>query len=112
MAHVAFLWHMHQPYYVDSTSRTAVMPWVRLHCTKGYIDMIAVLGDYPAVRANFNLSPVLILQIRELLEGRIVDDWLELSRKPAADLSEEERLRLLENFFKANWQHLVLPHPR
>jgi alpha-amylase/alpha-mannosidase (GH57 family) len=112
MAHVAFLWHMHQPYYVDSTKGTAVMPWVRLHCAKGYLDMIAVLGDYPGVHANFNLSPVLVLQIRELLEGRIVDEWLELSRKPAADLTEEERFQVLENFFKANWEHLVLPHPR
>lgn len=112
MAHVAFLWHMHQPYYVDSVTGTAVMPWVRLHCAKGYLDMIAVIGDYPAVRANFNLSPVLVLQILELLDGRVVDEWLELSRKPAADLTEEERFRILENFFKANWDHLVLPYPR
>src|SRR5437773_137208 len=35
MAHVTFLWHMHQPYYVDPETRTATMPWVRLHSVKG-----------------------------------------------------------------------------
>lgn len=112
MAHVAFLWHMHQPYYVDPTTASAVMPWVRLHCAKSYLDMISVVADYPSVRANFNLSPVLVLQIRELIEGRITDEWLELSRKPAAELDEEERFRVLENFFKANWDNLVRPHTR
>jgi alpha-amylase/alpha-mannosidase (GH57 family) len=112
MAHVAFLWHMHQPYYVDPGTGAAVMPWVRLHCAKSYLDMITVIGDYPAVRANFNYSPVLVWQIRELLAGRIRDEWLDLSRRPAAGLDEEERFRVLENFFKANWDHHVAPYPR
>lgn len=112
MAHVAFLWHMHQPTYVDPGSGVATMPWVRLHCVRSYLDMIALLGDYPGVRANFNLSPVLVLQIREALEGRTIDAWLELSRKPAAELTDEDRFRVLENFFKANWDHLVRPHAR
>ena len=40
MAHAVFLWHMHQPYYVNPASRTALMPWVRLHAVKGYLDMV------------------------------------------------------------------------
>src|SRR5215213_826018 len=112
MAHVAFLWHMHQPYYVDPATNAATMPWVRLHCAKGYLDMISTVSEYPGIRANFNLTPVLLLQIRELLDGRIQDEWLELSRRPAAELSEQERLKILENFFKANWDYLVRPHAR
>lgn len=112
MAHVAFLWHMHQPYYVDPSTNTAVMPWVRLHCAKSYLDMICVVADHPGVRANFNLTPVLVLQIRELLEERVRDEWLELSRKPAAELTDDERFHVLENFFKANWDNLVRPHAR
>jgi alpha-amylase/alpha-mannosidase (GH57 family) len=103
---------MHQPYYVDPATRSATMPWVRLHCARSYLDMIALLADYPGVRANFNLSPALVLQVRELLDGRIRDEWLDLSRKPAAALDEDERFLVLENFFKANWDHLVRPHPR
>jgi alpha-amylase/alpha-mannosidase (GH57 family) len=112
MAHVAFLWHMHQPYYVDPATNAASMPWVRVHCAKGYLDMISTVAEYPAIRANFNLTPVLLLQIRELLDGRIQDEWLELARRPAAELSEQERVKILENFFKANWDYLVRPHAR
>jgi alpha-amylase/alpha-mannosidase (GH57 family) len=88
------------------------MPWVRLHGIRSYLDMVALLGDYPGVRANFNLSPVLVMQIRDLLAGRIRDEWLELSRKPAAELDAGERFCILENFFKANWETLVRPFPR
>ncbi len=112
MANVVFLWHMHQPYYVDSTTQTALMPWVRLHSVKGYLDMVSVLEDYPGVHVNFNLTPVLLLQIQELIEGEIQDLWLNWSRKPAADLTDEEKFHILENFFKLNWDHLVTPFPR
>lgn len=112
MANVVFLWHMHQPYYVDPLSRTALMPWVRLHAVKGYLDMVALLDDYEGVRVNFNLSPVLIQQIEELIEGTVSDLWLEWARKPASDLTEEEKFSLLENYFKVNWDHLVKPFPR
>jgi alpha-amylase/alpha-mannosidase (GH57 family) len=112
MANVAFLWHMHQPYYVDPVTQTAVMPWVRLHSAKGYLDMISVIEDFARIRLNFNLTPVLLLQIKELIEGKIWDRWLEWSRKPAADLTEEERFAILENFFKIQWDNLVKPYPR
>ena len=112
MANVAFLWHMHQPYYVNPLTREATMPWVRLHCVKGYLDMIALVADYPGVRLNFNLTPVLLLQIEEIVAGRVTDLWLERSRKPAAALNENERIALLEDFFKANWANLIKPEPR
>ncbi len=112
MANVVFLWHMHQPYYVDPATQTALMPWVRLHCVKGYLDMVSVIEDYPRLHVNFNLTPVLLLQIKELLDGRISDLWLDWSRKPAAELSESERFAILENFFKIHWDNLVKPFPR
>ncbi len=112
MANVVFLWHMHQPYYVDPATQTATMPWVRLHCAKGYLDMISVLEDFPGIRVNFNLTPVLVLQIKELMEGKIRDRWLDWSRTPAADLDEATKFALLENFFKIHWDNLVKPFPR
>jgi alpha-amylase/alpha-mannosidase (GH57 family) len=112
MANVVFLWHMHQPYYVDATTRTAMMPWVRLHAVKGYLDMITVIEDFPGIRPNFNLTPVLLLQIQELISSEVRDLWLEWARKPAADLTHEERFAILENFFKINWDNLVKPFPR
>ncbi len=112
MANVVFLWHMHQPYYVDPATQTATMPWVRLHSVKGYLDMISVIEDFPAIRVNFNLTPVLVLQIKELIEGKIRDRWLDWARTPAADLDEDTKFALLENFFKIHWDNLVKPFPR
>src|ERR1043166_2052210 len=112
MLSVCFLWHMHQPYYVDPTTQTAVMPWVRLHAVKGYWDMICLLEEYPNVHVSFNLTPVLVKQIQELAQGRVRDEWLEWSRTPAGALDENQRVHLLENFFKINWDNLVRPHRR
>jgi alpha-amylase/alpha-mannosidase (GH57 family) len=112
MANVVFLWHMHQPYYVNPVTRTAMMPWVRLHAVKGYLDMVSILDDYPTVKVNFNLTPVLLLQVKELIDGEITDLWLEWARKPAAELNDEEKLAVLENFFKIHWDNLVKPYPR
>ena len=112
MANVVFLWHMHQPYYVNPLTRVAMMPWVRLHCVKGYLDMISLIADFTGVRLNFNLTPVLLLQIEEIVNGSVKDLWLERSRQPAADLDEPTRIAVLQDFFKANWANMVKPEPR
>jgi alpha-amylase/alpha-mannosidase (GH57 family) len=109
---VVLLWHMHQPYYVNPLTKKAMMPWVRLHAAKGYLDMIDLVTAQPQLRVNFNFSPVLVRQILELVHDKVQDDWENLSRKPAANLDEQERRQLLENFFKINWDTLVRPVPR
>jgi len=109
---VVILWHMHQPYYVNPLTKKAMMPWVRLHAAKGYLDMIDLVTAQPEIRVNFNFTPVLIRQILELVSGEVQDEWENLSRKPAADLNEQDRRNLLENFFKINWDTLVRPCPR
>ncbi|MDX2227036.1 MAG: glycoside hydrolase family 57 protein, partial [Verrucomicrobiae bacterium] len=112
MLNVIFLWHMHQPYYVNPLTKTAEMPWVRLHAVKGYLDMISVLEDFPNVRVNFNMTPVLVKQILEFNEGSVKDLWFEASLKPAADLSAQDKNLILENFFKINWDNMLKPHLR
>lgn len=112
MANVVFLWHMHQPYYVNPLTRVAMMPWVRLHCVKGYLDMISVIEDFPTIRLNFNLTPVLLQQIEEIVNGHVTDLWLERARKPATELDEAEKAVLLEDFFKVNWSNCIKPEPR
>ncbi len=109
---VVILWHMHQPYYVNPLTKKAMMPWVRLHAAKGYLDMIDLVTAQPDLRVNFNFSPVLVRQVLELVNNEVQDDWENLSRKPAANLDEQERRHLLENFFKINWDTLIRPMPR
>jgi alpha-amylase/alpha-mannosidase (GH57 family) len=109
---VVILWHMHQPYYVNPLTKKAMMPWVRLHAAKGYLDMIDLVTAQPKVRVNFNFTPVLVRQILELVNHEVEDTWETLSRKPTANLDNDDHRHLLENFFKINWDTLVRPVPR
>jgi starch synthase len=89
--HVAFVWHMHQPYYKDDLTDTYLLPWVRLRCAKDYYKMPALLDAYPKVRAAFNLVPSLLAQIEDYGKEDSVDLFLNLSKRNAAQLSPEER---------------------
>src|SRR3979490_1777795 len=89
--HVAFVWHMHQPYYKDDLTSTYLLPWVRLRCAKDYYKMPAVLDAYPKVRATFNLVPSLLAHVEPYGQEASVGLFLNLSRRNAEDLSGEER---------------------
>ncbi|HKB18997.1 MAG TPA: glycogen/starch synthase [Candidatus Dormibacteraeota bacterium] len=88
---VAFVWHMHQPYYKDDLTSTYLLPWVRLRSAKDYFKMPALLDGYPKVRATFNLVPSLLAQIEDYGKEESVDLFLNLSQRAAGDLSAEER---------------------
>src|ERR1700759_2310775 len=96
---VAFLWHMHQPYYVNPLTKKAKMPWVRLHAAKGYLDMIDLVTAQPNLRVNFNFTPLLVRQLLELNTREVEEEGKTVSRKPAAQLEQEDRRHILENFF-------------
>ncbi len=110
--HVAFVWHMHQPYYKDPLSGYYRLPWVRLHGTKDYLDMVEILKDFPSIRQNFNLVPSLLEQLMDYSEGSAKDLYLEISRKNAKELGEDEKIFILENFFLAHWNNMIRPFPR
>jgi ADP-glucose type glycogen/starch synthase len=88
---VAFVWHMHQPYYKDDLTSTYLLPWVRLRSAKDYFKMPALLDAYPKIRATFNLVPSLLAQIEDYGKEESVDLFLNLSKRDAAELSSEER---------------------
>lgn len=109
---VSFLWHMHQPYYKDPFTGLYRLPWVRLHGTKDYLDMVEILADYPRIRQTFNFTPSLLEQITDYAENQARDRYLMVSLKHASDLDIEDRIFILENFFLANWDHMIKPFPR
>src|SRR5512147_3051796 len=94
---IAFVWHMHQPYYRDDLSGACILPWVRLHGIKDYYDMPALLGDVPDIHQTFNLVPSLIKQIQDYVENNAGDAFLSLSLKPADELTLEDKISLLRN---------------
>lgn len=110
--YIVFLWHMHQPYYKDPFTGRYRLPWVRLHGTKDYLDMVRILRDYPHIKQNFNLVPSLLEQIRDYAEKDARDLFLDLTMKEASDLEDEEKVFILENFFLANWDTMIKPLPR
>ncbi len=109
---VAFLWHMHQPYYKDPLTGQYRLPWVRLHGTKDYFDMVEILADFPQVRQTFNFTPSLLEQIADYTEHHAQDRFLTVTLKRASDLDTEERIFILQNFFLAHWDHMIKPFPR
>ena len=108
---IAFLWHMHQPLYLDPTRDRFAMPWVRLHAVKAYSDMIACLDSRPDAKVTFNLVPSLLLQIQSYIQGK-TDDFLELSRRPAIELSPSDQEFILTHFFSCQWPTMVESHKR
>ncbi len=111
--YLAFIWHMHQPYYRDMVTGACTMPWVRLHAAKDYVDMLTRLEPFPNIHQTFNMVPSLLDQLEEYLPPHERGDaFLDLSKKPAAQLSEEEQRFVLQWFFMANPERMIKPYPR
>ncbi len=109
---MAFLWHMHQPCYREPDNRVFRLPWTRLHGLKDYADMPVLAMSQPGVRLTFNLVPTLVEQLEAYADGTASDRHLELTRRPAGDLTEDEARFLLHEFFMANWDNMIRPNPR
>ncbi|MDR1695433.1 MAG: hypothetical protein LBR69_02205 [Endomicrobium sp.] len=110
--YLAFLWHQHQPMYKNPSTNVYELPWVRLHATKDYYDMVAALDNYPKVKANFNLVPSLLVQLDEYAKGEAKDKFLDLTLKPADKLENDDKVFILMNFFMANWDNMIFPYNR
>ena len=78
MTRVAILWHMHQPFYQDLVTGEHILPWVRLHGLKDYYGMVALLREFPAVKATFNLVPSLLVQLQARLHEKFGIDHVTL----------------------------------
>jgi len=112
MTRVAVLWHMHQPFYQDLVTGEHILPWVRLHALKDYYGMVALLREFPQVKVTFNLVPSLLVQLEAFAANRAHDRALELSLKPAADLTGQDVEYVRANFFHAQRQRMIDVYPR
>ncbi len=110
--YLMLLWHMHQPFYKDLAEEVYAMPWVRLHALKDYYGMVAMLKEFPAFHATFNLVPSLVSQLQEYARDEVREQAFELAFKPANSLSPAEREKLIEFSFQMNLRNLVNRYPR
>src|SRR3989338_8698902 len=63
-----------------------------------------VTGEY--------ILPSLLLQIEDYVNNNVTDTFLDLTLKEPGDLSFDDRIFILQNFFMANWDNMVKPYPR
>jgi alpha-amylase/alpha-mannosidase (GH57 family) len=103
---------MHQPYYKDLKTGEYLMPWVRLHGSKDYLDMLLLLDEFPGVKQTFNLVPSLLDQLKDYSENGAQDRHLLLSRRPAQSLTDEENLEVCHTFFSAHYPTMIQPYLR
>lgn len=109
---VAFLWHMHQPYYKDTLGGKYMMPWVRLRGVKDYFPMAALVDAADGVKVSFNLVPSLVEQINDYVQNDATDTFLDLTKKRSYDLTFDDKVEILNNFFKVNFNHFIGPNDR
>ena len=76
-------WHMHQPDYRDLNGEF-MLPWVYLHAIKDYIDMPLNIMANPGMKANINITPVLI------------DEWQDYNYLLGHALSEADETRAVK----------------
>jgi alpha-amylase/alpha-mannosidase (GH57 family) len=116
--YIAFIWHQHQPLYKSrsgvslSLSQHYRLPWVRLHGTKDYLDLVLLLEKYPKLHQAVNLVPSLILQLEDYISGTAFDPYLEVSLTPTEQLTQQQREFIIQHFFDANHHTMIDPHPR
>ncbi len=109
--YLSIIWHQHQPvYFKDPATNVYERPWVRVHATKDYVDMVSILEEYPDIHATFNLTPSLIRQLDDLAAGATDLYWVH-TEIPADELTDEQKQFILDRFFDTN-REIVGRFPR
>lgn len=106
---IAFYWHMHQPVYQLTQDSDYIMPWTRLHAVKDYLDMLTIINNYNNIKLNFNIVPILIDSFIRYGEKGFHDIHSRISVKPVEDLTDEDKNFIINNFFDANYQYMIMP---
>ena len=104
---IAFVWHFHQPNYQYNYDSDFLLPWTRLHATKDYLDMLKKVDKFQNLKLNFDFSPVLLSALQKYLKGA-KDIHLKLFLKDENELSEEDKIFILNNYFDVNYKNMVL----
>ncbi len=109
--YIAILYHQHQPLYKELSKNFYYLPWVRLHAIKDYYDMLIWTEKYEKLKLNFNFVPSLLVQLEDYAKDA-VDPHLELTLKPVRQLTDEDKVYILKNFFNCCWQTMIEPYKR
>ncbi|MGM0518482.1 MAG: glycoside hydrolase family 57 protein [Campylobacterota bacterium] len=109
---LAFLWHMHQPYYKDDKSDKTLFPWVFLHSIKDYYDIPWYGSLFPNLKTTFNLVPSLVRQIESYIDNSANDKLLETLKKDIVNLTTHDKEYLQSYLFLSNEKNMIKPLKR
>ncbi|MHA2100719.1 MAG: hypothetical protein ACW99A_18775, partial [Candidatus Kariarchaeaceae archaeon] len=109
---VAFMWHQHQPSYLDPTTGYYEQPWVFMHAINDYPFMVQLMIDRPSLIMNMDLTGTLIQQLVDYSAGTAQDRLIEMALTPNANLTDDEKNFLFGpfpggNLFDINGQFIV-----
>ncbi len=107
---IAFYWHMHQPVYQLTPQGDYLMPWVRLHAVKDYLDMVLMVDKFKSLKLNFNLVPVLLDAFIDYGEKNLHDIHSRLTVTPVEELTDDDKQFIINNFFDSNFHSMILPN--
>jgi len=107
---IAFYWHMHQPVYQLTPEGDFLMPWVRLHGVKDYLDMALSVNNFKDLKLNFNLVPALLDALIDYAEKGYHDIHSRLTVTDVSELSTDDKEFILNNFFDANYSSMIYHH--
>lgn len=107
---IAIVWHFHQPVYQENYDGDFLMPWVRLHAVKDYLDMLLIAEKFPSLKLNFNFAPSLLSSIDSYTIRAKHDIHSRLTLTPCEKLTKEDKEFILNNFFDANYSNMILHH--
>ena len=88
------------------------MPWARLHAIKDYLDMLFILDKYPKIKLNFSLVPTLLDTIEDYAHNDGHDIHSKLTVTPTYELTDDDKLYILNYFFDANYENIISKNPR
>lgn len=103
---------MHQPFYKDPLEDKYMMPWARLHGIKDYLPMAELVEGFDKIKVTFNLVPSLIEQINDYVTNDARDTFLDLTIKKASHLTAQDKVDILNDFFKVNFKRFIEPNAR
>ncbi|MCS7228186.1 MAG: glycoside hydrolase family 57 protein, partial [Endomicrobia bacterium] len=109
--YISIIYHQHQPMYKDPLENFYHLPWVRLHAIKDYYDMLVWVEKFPNLKLNFNFVPSLLIQLEDYANNAM-DKHLELTIKQPDELTNEDKIYILKNFFNCNWETMLYPYKK
>lgn len=109
---LAFIWHFHQPNYQTQPNGIRLMPWARLHAIKDYLDMLLILDKFPKIKLNFSIVPALIDAIEDYANHDGHDIHSKLTVTDTKELTDDDKLYILNYFFDANYENLISKNSR